>query len=109
MKKFALGVIVALVCIIGGEYAYFAGGFAPVVAASRPLRFERKLAHMALNATLKREIPKTVPIEANEASYLAGADEYLSEPFPTFPSAIFTVMGFYSLDVPNCHAPPIAC
>ncbi len=28
---------------------------------------------------------------------------------PTFPSAIFTVIGFYSLDVPNRQAPPIAC
>ena len=63
MKKFAAGVIVTLVCIIGGEYAYLAGGFAPVATASRPLRFERKLAHMALNATLTREVPKTVPID----------------------------------------------
>ncbi|MGD0129770.1 MAG: hypothetical protein ABSF46_30990 [Terriglobia bacterium] len=81
MKKFAPGVIVALVCIIGGEYAYFAGGFAPVATASRPLQFESKLAPRALNATLKREIPKTVPIEANEADYLAGADEYLIDTF----------------------------
>lgn len=81
MKKFAAGVIVTLVCIIGGEYAYFAGGFAPVATASRPLRFERKLAHMALSATPKREIPKKVPIEANEANYLAGAEEYLTDTF----------------------------
>jgi mono/diheme cytochrome c family protein len=39
--------------------------------------FERKLAHMALNAKLQREMPKTVPIGANEANYLAGAREYL--------------------------------
>ncbi len=81
MKTFAAGVIVTLVCIIGGENAYFAGGFAPVATASRPPQFEWKLAHMALNATLKREIPKTVPIEANEADYLAGADEYLTDTF----------------------------
>jgi len=77
MKKFAAGVIVTLVCIIGGGYAYFAGGFAPVATASRPMPFERKLAHMALDATLQKEVPKTVPIEANEANYLAGAHEYL--------------------------------
>jgi hypothetical protein len=36
---------------------------------------------MAPNATLKREIPKRVPIEANEANYPAGADEYLTDTF----------------------------
>jgi len=77
MKKFAAGVIVTFLCIIGGAYAYFAGGLAPVATASRPMPFERKLAHMALNAKLQREMPKTVPIEANEANYLAGAHEYL--------------------------------
>jgi hypothetical protein len=34
MKTFAAGVVVTLVCIIGGVYAYFAGGFAPVATAS---------------------------------------------------------------------------
>lgn len=33
MKKFAAGVVLTLVCIIGGVYAHFAGGFAPAAAA----------------------------------------------------------------------------
>ncbi|MFZ0961433.1 MAG: cytochrome c [Terriglobia bacterium] len=78
MKTFAAGVIVTLVCVIGGMYAYFAGGFAPVATASRPMPFERKLARMALHARLQKEMPKMVPIEANEANYLAGAREYLT-------------------------------
>jgi len=77
LKKFVAGVMVTLVCILGGAYAYFAGGFAPVATASAPMPFERKLAHMALNAKLQKEMPRTVPIEANEANYLAGAKEYL--------------------------------
>jgi thiosulfate dehydrogenase len=77
MKKFAAGVIVSLVCFIGGGYAYFAGGFAPVATASSPMPFEKMLAKMALNAKLQKEMPKTVPIEGNEANYLAGAHEYL--------------------------------
>jgi mono/diheme cytochrome c family protein len=40
--------------------------------------FEKKLAKMALNAKLQKEVPKTVPIEANEVNYLAGAREYLT-------------------------------
>jgi thiosulfate dehydrogenase len=78
MKKFAAGVIVTLVGIIGGGYMYFAGGFAPVATASSPMPFEKQLAKMALNAKLQKEMPKTVPIEANEANYLAGAREYLT-------------------------------
>ena len=77
MKRFAAGIILTLVCIVGGVYAFFAGGFVPVGTASAPMPFERKLAHMALNARLQKEMPKTVPIEANEANYLAGAHEYL--------------------------------
>jgi thiosulfate dehydrogenase len=78
MKKFAAGVIVTLICFIGGGFAYFAGGFAPVATASRPMPFEKKLAEIALNARLQKEMPKTVPIAANEGDYLAGAREYLT-------------------------------
>ena len=77
MKSFAAGVIVTLVCILGGVYAFFAGGLAPVATAARPVPFERKLAHMALNAKLRKEMPRSVPIEANESNYVAGAHEYL--------------------------------
>ena len=44
MKRFAAGVIVTLICFVGGGYAYFAGGFAPVATASSPMPFEKKLA-----------------------------------------------------------------
>ncbi|MFZ0960702.1 MAG: c-type cytochrome [Terriglobia bacterium] len=78
MKAFLAGVIVTLVCVIGGLYAFFAGGFAPVATSSRPMMFERKLARMALHARLEKEMPTSVPIEANEANYLAGARSYLT-------------------------------
>ena len=77
MKKFAAGVILTLVCLIGGAYAYFAGGFAPVATASSPMPFEKNLAKIALNAKLQKEMPRNVPIEANEANFIAGAHEYL--------------------------------
>jgi mono/diheme cytochrome c family protein len=78
MKPFAAGVIVTLVCFMAGAYAYFAGGFAPVATASNPMPLEKRLAKMALHAKLQREMPKTVPIEANEANYLAGPQGYLT-------------------------------
>jgi len=78
MKRFAAGIIVTLVCGAGGVYAFFAGGLAPVSTTSRPMPFERTLAKLALNAKVQKEMPKTVPIDANEANYLAGAQEYLT-------------------------------
>jgi mono/diheme cytochrome c family protein len=77
MKGFVAGVMLTLLFVVVGIYAYFAWGMAPVATASSPMLFERKLAHLALDATLKKEMPKTVPIEANEANYLGGAHEYL--------------------------------
>jgi mono/diheme cytochrome c family protein len=77
MKSFVAGVVVSLVCILAGVYAFFAGGLAPVATAARPMPFERKLAHMALDARLQKEMPRSVPIEANQCNYIAGAHEYL--------------------------------
>jgi len=77
MKCFVAGVVVTLVCILGGVYAFFAGGLAPVATAARPMPFERKVAHMALAAKLQKEMPRSVPIEANQSNYNAGAHEYL--------------------------------
>jgi len=77
MKSFVAGVVVTLVCILGGVYAFFAGGLAPVVTAARPMPFERKLAHMALDAKLQKEMPRSVPIRANQSNYIAGAHQYL--------------------------------
>jgi len=78
MKAFVAGVMVTIVCILGGMYAYFAGGYAPVATASSPMPFEKKLANLALHARLEKEMPGTPPIEANEANYLAGAHAYLT-------------------------------
>lgn len=78
MKSFLAGVIVTLVCMAGGIYYYFAGGSAPVATSAPPMPFERKLAHLALDAKLDKEMPRSAPIEANEANYLAGAREYLT-------------------------------
>ena len=38
--------------------------------------FERFFAKKALNARIAKDMPKNVPIQANEANYLAGADLY---------------------------------
>jgi thiosulfate dehydrogenase len=70
------GVVLAVLVIVGGTYAYFAGGHAPVATDSQPMPFEKTLARMALHARIKKEMPKTVPIDVTETNLMAGAELY---------------------------------
>jgi thiosulfate dehydrogenase len=82
MKGFFTGVFVTLIVIAAGVYVYFARGFAPVATSAPPMPFEKALARMALHARIEREMPKTVPIEADEGNYLAGAHLYVEHCAP---------------------------
>jgi thiosulfate dehydrogenase len=76
LKTFLAGVIFALIAVGVGIYFYFATGTAPVATADEPMPFEGKLANMDLQARIDKEMPRTVPIAANEETYMAGADIY---------------------------------
>lgn len=76
MKKFLFGLVIGLVLVPLGVYFYFSGGMAPVATAAAPMPFERMFAGMALHARLEKEMPKTVPVTADEAAYTAGAQVY---------------------------------
>lgn len=76
MGKFLFGLVVGLIVIPVGVYMYFSTGSAPVATASEPMPFEKMLAGMALHARMGKEMPKTVPIPADEAAYVAGAQIY---------------------------------
>ena len=71
-----LGMILGAAAILLGVYFYFATGQAPVATSAFPMPFEKKLAHWALNATVGREMPKTVPLQPDEANLAAGAQIY---------------------------------
>lgn len=73
---FIAGVILGVLLIGIGTYVYFAGGYAPVATSAGPMPFEKMLASKALDARIKKEMPKTVPIEPTEATLLAGAALY---------------------------------
>jgi thiosulfate dehydrogenase len=76
MGKFVLGLILGLVLLPAVVYCYFATGIAPVATTAPPIPFEKMFARMALHARLDKEVPKTVPIAADEAAYTAGAQVY---------------------------------
>ena len=73
---FAIGLIVGVLLIPIGAYLYFAGGYAPVATSAPPMPFEKMLANTALQARLKKEMPRNAPIEPTEANLMAGAALY---------------------------------
>ncbi len=76
MGKFLIGLILGLIAIPAGVYFYFSSGTAPVATAAAPMPFEKTFARMALHARMEKEVPKSVPIPADEAAYVAGAQVY---------------------------------
>src|SRR5271157_5266152 len=74
--KFIAGLLLGLLLVPAGAYLYFTGGSAPVATTDSNMPFETFFAHKALNARIKKDMPKNVPIQANEANELAGAELY---------------------------------
>jgi thiosulfate dehydrogenase len=57
-------------------YFYFATGMAPVATSAAPMPFEKTLARATQHARMDKEMPKSVPITADDAAYAAGAQIY---------------------------------
>jgi thiosulfate dehydrogenase len=74
--KFIIGLVVGLLLFPIGTYVYFASGRAPVATTDSDMPFEQSLASKALDARVAKDAPKNVPIQANEATYMAGAELY---------------------------------
>lgn len=76
MKAFITGLILGICVVPVLLYLYFLSGRAPVAAPDRPLPLEAFFAQTALHARMDREMPKSVPLAANEGTFLAGAQVY---------------------------------
>jgi thiosulfate dehydrogenase len=74
--KFVSGLIVGAALVPIAFYLYMRSGRAPVATSAPPMPMEAMLANSALNAKLREEAPKTVPIRADDAALLAGARVY---------------------------------
>ena len=74
--RFILGVIVGILLIPAAIYLYFRFGYAPVATAASPIPFERKLAHMGLDARIEKEAPKNAPFQPTDADLQNGAQLY---------------------------------
>jgi thiosulfate dehydrogenase len=76
MGKFLIGLVVGLIVIPVCVYMYFSSGSAPVATSAPPMPFEKTLAKMGQHARMDKEMPKSVPITADEAVFVAGAQIY---------------------------------
>jgi mono/diheme cytochrome c family protein len=76
LKGLIVGILLAVLLIVGGVYFYFAKGRAPVATNAPPAPFERKLAKLALSAYLDK-LPHPEPqVPANEENLLHAAKIY---------------------------------
>ena len=76
MKPFLIGLVIGLILVPLCVYIYFVTGGAPVATAASPMPFEKTLANGALHAHVDKEMPKTVPVPADESNFIAGANVY---------------------------------
>jgi thiosulfate dehydrogenase len=80
--KFLFGALTVLILIPVCMYCYFRFGYAPVTTASAAWPFEKRLAHMALNARIEKEAPKSAPFQPAESDFQEGAHLYRSHCAP---------------------------
>jgi mono/diheme cytochrome c family protein len=76
MGRTFFGVILGLILAPLAVLAWFQWGHPPVAVADPPLPMERQLTHVPLKARIAREMPATVPIQADQANLTAGAEVY---------------------------------
>ena len=74
--KFIAGLILGLIVIPVVVYFYFSTGAAPVATAAEAMPFEKMLGRKALHARMEKEMPKSVPIQPDEANLASGAQVY---------------------------------
>ena len=76
MKLFVVGLVIGIITFPLAFYFYFASGGAPVATAEAAMPFEKTLAHKALNARIRKEMPMNAPIKGDEPNLTAGAKIY---------------------------------
>ncbi|HXA00237.1 MAG TPA: c-type cytochrome [Candidatus Dormibacteraeota bacterium] len=76
IKGLIWGIILGVLLVAGGLFFYFATGRAPVAVTAPEMPFEHRMAHMALDAYLKKLPHPSPQVPADEKNLLAGAKIY---------------------------------
>ncbi len=76
IKGIAIGFVLGIAAFAGSLFCYFAAGMAPVATANPPIPFEKKLANMALDAHIEKQLTVQSPVSPDEGTFLAGVSVY---------------------------------
>src|SRR5215813_1160240 len=76
LKGLIIGILIGVLLVAGGLFFYFATGRAPVAVTAPEMPFERKMAHMALDAYLNKLPHPSPQAPADEKNLLEGAKIY---------------------------------
>jgi thiosulfate dehydrogenase len=74
--RIVLAFLLGLLILPIFAFVYLHFGHPPVAVADQPFPMEKQIVHVPLNARINAEMPKNPPIEANEATFVAGATIY---------------------------------
>jgi thiosulfate dehydrogenase len=74
--RFLLGLIVGVLLLPVGAWAWAVYGHPPVAVTDAALPFERLITSVVLQTRINHEMPATAPVAANETAFVAGARIY---------------------------------
>jgi thiosulfate dehydrogenase len=76
MFRILLGIVIGIILVPVAVMGWFKYGHPPVAVADKPLPFERNIVAVPMHARIDSELVKTPPIQADEATFVAGAQIY---------------------------------
>lgn len=76
MIRLFFGIVLGVLLLFAGAWLWLTYGHPPVAVTDAALPFERLITSAPLHARIDAELAKTVPVEANEATFVAGAHIY---------------------------------
>ena len=79
MVRIVLGIVIGLLLVPVGDWLWLSYGHPPVAVADAALPFERMITSGPLHARIDHELPSAVGVEANEATFVAGARVYRAQ------------------------------
>ena len=76
MIRVLLGIVLGVLLLAVGGWLWITRGHPPVAVADAPLPFEGVITSVPLHTRIDRELATTVPVPANEDTFVAGAHIY---------------------------------
>jgi mono/diheme cytochrome c family protein len=76
MFRLLLGIVIGVLLLPLAAFVWVHHGHPPVAVADKPFPMERQITGIPLNIRIDSELPKSIPVEANETTLVAGAHIY---------------------------------